>query len=72
VLDQRGRLLVAALGFAGLTMPSYDRTRSAPGLTPCPRLLEASGQRQDDDDEHDQAETPARVVAPPRAIGPRW
>jgi hypothetical protein len=25
VLDQRGRLLVAALGFAGCSMPSYDR-----------------------------------------------
>jgi len=25
VLDQRGRLLVAALGFAGLPMLSYDR-----------------------------------------------
>jgi hypothetical protein len=25
VLDQRGRLLVAALGFAGLPRPSYDR-----------------------------------------------
>jgi hypothetical protein len=25
VLDQRGRLLVAALGFAGLSLPSYDR-----------------------------------------------
>jgi len=29
VLDQRGRLLVAALGFAGLTMPSYDRALHA-------------------------------------------
>jgi len=25
VLDQRGRLLLAALGFAGLPRPSYDR-----------------------------------------------
>src|SRR5438132_14020988 len=25
MLDQRGRLLLAALGFAGLSMPSYDR-----------------------------------------------
>jgi hypothetical protein len=25
VIDQRGRLLVAALGFAGLRRPSYDR-----------------------------------------------
>jgi hypothetical protein len=25
MLDQRGRLLVAALGFAGCSMPSYDR-----------------------------------------------
>jgi hypothetical protein len=25
VLDQRGRVLVAALGFAGCSMPSYDR-----------------------------------------------
>jgi hypothetical protein len=25
VLDQRGRLLVAAVGFAGCSMPSYDR-----------------------------------------------
>jgi hypothetical protein len=25
VLDQRGQLLRAALGFAGLAMPSYDR-----------------------------------------------
>jgi hypothetical protein len=25
VTDQRGRLLVAALGFAGCSMPSYDR-----------------------------------------------
>jgi hypothetical protein len=25
VSDQRGRLLVAALGFAGLPRPSYDR-----------------------------------------------
>src|SRR2546422_6730264 len=25
VIDQRGRLLVAALGFAGLPRPSYDR-----------------------------------------------
>jgi hypothetical protein len=25
VLDQRGRVLVAALGFAGCPMPSYDR-----------------------------------------------
>jgi len=25
VLDQRGRLLMAALGFAGCSMPSYDR-----------------------------------------------
>ena len=26
MLDQRGRLLVAALGFARCSMPSYDRT----------------------------------------------
>jgi hypothetical protein len=26
MLDQRGRLLVAALGFAGLPRPSYDRS----------------------------------------------
>ena len=26
MLDQRGRLLVAALGFAGLSRPSYDRS----------------------------------------------
>jgi len=26
VTDQRGRLLVAALGFAGLPRPSYDRS----------------------------------------------
>jgi len=25
VLDPRGRLLIAALGFAGLARPSYDR-----------------------------------------------
>ena len=25
MLDQRGRLLMAALGFAGCSMPSYDR-----------------------------------------------
>ena len=25
MLDQRGRLLVAALGFAGCSLPSYDR-----------------------------------------------
>jgi hypothetical protein len=25
VLEQRGRLLVAALGFAGYSLPSYDR-----------------------------------------------
>jgi hypothetical protein len=29
VLDQRGRLLRAALGFAGLEMPSYDRALHA-------------------------------------------
>jgi hypothetical protein len=29
VLDQRGRLLVAALGFAGLSRQSYDRSLSA-------------------------------------------
>jgi hypothetical protein len=29
VLDQRGRLLVAALGFAGCSMPSYDRALHA-------------------------------------------
>jgi len=29
VLDQRGRLLVAALGFAGLPRPSYDRALHA-------------------------------------------
>ena len=27
--DQRGRLLVAALGFAGCSMPSYDRALDA-------------------------------------------
>jgi len=29
VLDQRGRLLVAAFGFAGCSMPSYDRALHA-------------------------------------------
>jgi len=29
VLDTRGRLLVAALGFAGCSMPSYDRALHA-------------------------------------------
>ena len=29
MLDQRGRLLLAALGFAGLPRPSYDRALSA-------------------------------------------
>ena len=29
--DQRGRLLVAALGFAGCSMPSYDRALHALG-----------------------------------------
>jgi hypothetical protein len=29
VLDQRGRLLMAALGFATLPMPSYDRALHA-------------------------------------------
>ncbi len=29
MLDQRGRLLVAALGFAGLPRPSYDRSLRA-------------------------------------------
>ena len=29
MLDQRGRLLVAALGFAGLPLPSYDRALHA-------------------------------------------
>jgi hypothetical protein len=29
MLDQRGRLLVAALGFAGCSMPSYDRALGA-------------------------------------------
>jgi len=29
VLDQRGRLLRAALGFAGCSMPSYDRALHA-------------------------------------------
>jgi hypothetical protein len=29
VLDQRGQLLRAALGFAGLPRPSYDRARWA-------------------------------------------
>ena len=29
MLDQRGRLLVAALGFAGLPRPSYDRALHA-------------------------------------------
>jgi hypothetical protein len=29
MLDQRGRLLVAALGFAGCSMPSYDRALHA-------------------------------------------
>src|SRR4029450_13127161 len=38
VLDQRGRLLVAALGFAGLPHPSYDCPLWAlgPGWTPGP------------------------------------
>ena len=29
MLDQRGRLFVAALGFAGCSMPSYDRALHA-------------------------------------------
>jgi hypothetical protein len=29
VLDQRGRLLMAALGFAGCSLPSYDRALHA-------------------------------------------
>ena len=29
MLDQRGRLLLAALGFAGCSMPSYDRALHA-------------------------------------------
>ncbi len=29
MLDQRGRLLVAALGFAGCSLPSYDRALHA-------------------------------------------
>ena len=29
MLDQRGRLLVAALGFAGCSVPSYDRALHA-------------------------------------------
>jgi len=29
VLDQRGRLLVAALGFTGCSLPSYDRALHA-------------------------------------------
>src|SRR5262249_372236 len=29
VLDQRGRLLAAALGFAGCSLPSYDRALHA-------------------------------------------
>ena len=29
VLDQRGQLLMAALGFAGLPRPSYDRALGA-------------------------------------------
>ena len=29
MLDQRGRLLVAALGFAGLAQPTYDRALHA-------------------------------------------
>jgi hypothetical protein len=29
VLDQRGRLLRTAVGFAGCAMPSYDRALSA-------------------------------------------
>jgi hypothetical protein len=29
VLDERGRLLMAALGFAGCSMPSYDRALHA-------------------------------------------
>jgi hypothetical protein len=38
VLDQRGRLLLAALGFAGLPHPSYDCALWAlgPGWTPGP------------------------------------
>jgi len=29
VLDQRGRLLMAAVGFAGCSLPSYDRALHA-------------------------------------------
>src|SRR5881397_3099921 len=29
MLDERGRLLLAALGFAGVSMPSYDRALHA-------------------------------------------
>jgi len=38
MLDQRGQLLRAALGFAGLPRPSYDRALWAlrPGSTPGP------------------------------------
>jgi len=37
VLDQRGQLLRAALGFAGLPRPSYDRSLHAlvQGVTAC-------------------------------------
>jgi len=44
MLDQRGQLLRAALGFAGCSMPSYDRALQALhtwvdscGLSPCER-----------------------------------
>ena len=37
MLDQRGQLLRAAVGFAGCSMPSYDRCGcSARGSTPAP------------------------------------
>jgi hypothetical protein len=41
VLDQRGQLLRAAVGFAGCSMPSYDRAlhaRSGPGSTRGPGI----------------------------------
>jgi len=49
MLDARGRLLIAALGFAGLSMPSYDRALWAlrmwldswPGVAEVTRIFSA-------------------------------
>ena len=46
LLDQRGQLLRAAVGFAGCSMPSYDRalwTHRAPGSTPGPASATSPG-----------------------------